>query len=204
MRTITTVKNIYKFEELLDNAKAHALERLRNTVETWTTDDEVKATRKAFKNLIWGATPKEDITGLRLRTYIINTFWDAIYTPKYYFVRFEKSHPIKHDRIKTNYSKHYKHYWFSYYSGCQVECSCPLTGVAWDVDVLKPMLDLIEYKAENRKTLDVLDWDTLIKDCYASLDKAREDQVEYLMSDEALMEDIQNGDYEFYEDGTKY
>ena len=56
MRTITTVKNIYKFEELSDKAKAHALERLRNTVETWTTDDEIEATRKEFSDLIWGGS----------------------------------------------------------------------------------------------------------------------------------------------------
>ena len=202
MREIT--QYIYKFDELSAKVKTKVLDRFRDKVDATYICNEVGDTRYTFKDMVKGFEPNEDIKGLRLRTYILNNFYNEIFKPKYYSVNFSRDRPIKHNRIDSHYSKPAKHYWFSYYSGCQVECSCPLTGTTWDFDVLKPMLDLIECKPENRKTLDVLDWDTLIKDCYASLDKAREDQVEYLMSDEALMEDIQNGDYEFYENGDIY
>lgn len=161
-------------------------------------------TRDTFMDMVKGFEPKENIKGLRLRTYILNNFCNEIFKPKYYSVNFNRDRPIEHNRIESSYSKRLTHYWFSYYSGCQVEYSCPLTGVIWDFDVLQPIMDLITYKAEQRKELNDLNWDTLIRKCLESLSNAEDSEIEYQHSDDAVTEFIKSMDYEFYENGDIY
>ena len=202
MRQIT--QNIYKFDELSDNVKTKVLNHFRNNVDVTYIYEEVGDTRDTFMDMVKGFEPKENIKGLRLRTYILNNFYNDIFKPKYYSVNFSRNIPINHNRIDSHYSKPAKHYWFSYYSGCQVEYSCPLTGVTWDFDVLQPIMDLIAYKAEQRKELNDLNWKTLIRKCLESLSNAEDSEIEYQHSDEAVTEFIKSMDYEFYENGDVY
>ena len=202
MRQIT--QNIYKFDELSDKVKTKVLDRFRDEVDVTYIYNEVGDTRDTFMDMVKGFEPKENIKGLRLRTYILNNFYNEIFKPKYYSVNFSRNIPINHNRIDSHYSKPAKHYWFSYYSGCQVEYSCPLTGVIWDFDVLQPIMDLIDYKPENRNHLDTLNWEILILDCLASLADAECNEIDYRQSDEALIEFINDLSYEFYENGDVY
>ena len=199
-----TKQNIYKFDELSDKVKTKVLDRFRDKVDVTYICNEVGDTRYTFKDMVKGFEPNEDIKGLRLRTYILNNFYNETFKPKYYSVNFERDRPIKHNRIESSYSKHLTRYRFSYYSGCQVEYSCPLTGVTWDFDVLQPIMDLIAYKAEQRKELNDLNWDTLIRKCLESLSNAEDSEIEYQYSDEAVTEFIKSMDYEFYENGDVY
>lgn len=211
MRQIT--QHIYKFDELSDKVKRKVLDRFRDKVDVTYICDEVGDTRDAFEGMIKGLEPKDSMKGLRLRTYILNNFYNAIFKPKYYSVNFSRNVPIEHSRIKyksyglDNPKKKKgkaKCYWFYYYSGCQVEYSCPLTGVTWDFDVLQPIMDLITYKAEQRKELNDLNWDTLIRKCLESLSNAEDSEIEYQHSDDAVTEFIKSMDYEFYENGDVY
>ena len=202
MRQIT--QNIYKFDELSDKVRRKVLDLFRDKVDVTYICNEVGDTRYAFKDMVKGFEPNEDIKGLRLRTYILNNFYNDIFKPKYYSVNFNRDRPIKHNRIDSHYSKHHKHYRFSSYSGCQVEYSCPLTGVTWDFDVLQPIMDLIAYKAEQREELKYLNWDTLIRKCLESLSNAEDSEIEYQHSAEAVTEFIKSMDYEFYENGDVY
>ena len=202
MRQIT--QNIYKFDELSDKVKTKVLDRFRDEVDVTYIYNEVGDTRDTFMDMVKGFEPKENIKGLRLRTYILNNFYNEIFKPKYYSVNFNRDRPIKHNRIDSHYSKYHKHYWFSYHSVCQLEYSCPLTGVIWDFDVLQPIMDLIDYKPENRNHLDTLNWEILILDCLASLVKAEDNEIDYRQSDEALIEFINDLSYEFYENGDVY
>ena len=202
MRQIT--QHIYKFDELSAKVKMKVLDRFRDEVDVTYIYNEVGDTRDTFMDMVKGFEPNEDIKGLRLRTYILNNFYNDIFKPKYYSVNFSRNIPINHNRIDSHYSKHHKHYWFSYYSGCQVEYSCPLTGVIWDFDVLQPIMDLIAYKAEQRKELNDLNWKTLIRKCLESLSNAEDSEIEYQHSDEAVTEFINDMDYEFYENGDVY
>ena len=200
MRQIT--QNICKFDELSDKVKTKVLDHFRNKVDLTYIYEEVGVIRDAFMNMVKGFEPKENIKGLRLRTYILNNFYNEIFKPKFYPASFIRNKPIYHNRIESKYSEPYKQYWLSYYSGCQVVYSHPLT--AWDYDVLKPIMDLIEYKPENRKHLDTLNWEILITDCLASLADAECGEIDYMQSDEAIIEFIKNLDYEFYENGDIY
>ena len=202
MRQIT--QHIYKFDELSDKVKRKVLNRFRDKVDVAYICNEVGDTRDTFMDMIKGFEPKENIKGLRLRTYILNNFYNEIFKPKHYSVNFSRNVPINHNRIDSHYSKLSKHYWFSYHSGCQVEYSCPLTGVIWDFDVLQPIMDLITYKTEQREELKDLEWDTLIRKCLESLSNAEDSEIEYQHSDEAVTEFIKNVDYEFYENGDIY
>ena len=202
MRQIT--QHIYKFDELSAKVKTKVLDRFRDEVDVTYIRNEVGDTRDTFMDMVKGFEPKENIKGLRLRTYILNNFCNEIFKPKYYSVNFNRDRPIEHNRIESSYSKHLTHYWFSYYSGCQVEYSCPLTGVIWDFDVLQPIMDLITYKAEQRKELNDLNWDTLIRKCLESLSNAEDSEIECHHSDDAVTEFIKSMDYEFYENGDIY
>ena len=202
MRQIT--QNIYKFDELSAKVKTKVLDRFRDEVDATYICNEVGDTRDTFMDMVKGFEPKENIKGLRLRTYILNNFYNDIFKPKYYSVNFNRDRPIKHNRIESSHSKRLTHYWFSYYSGCQVEYSCPLTGVIWDFDVLQPIMDLITYKAEQRKELNDLNWDTLIRKCLESLSNAEDSEIEYQHSDDVVTEFIKSMDYEFYENGDVY
>ena len=202
MRQIT--QNIYKFDELSDKVKRKVLDQFRDEVDATYICNEVGDTRDTFMDMVKGFEPKENIKGLRLRTYILNNFYNDIFKPKYYSVNFNRDRPIKHNRIESSYSKHLTRYRFSYYSGCQVEYSCPLTGVTWDFDVLQPIMDLIAYKAGQRKELNDLNWKTLIRKCLESLSNAEDSEIEYQHSDEAVTEFIKSMDYEFYENGDVY
>lgn len=202
MRQIT--QNIYKFDELSNKVKSKVLDRFRNNVDVTYIYEEVGDTRDTFMDMVKRFEPKEDMKGLRLRTYVMNNLYGQLFKPKYYSVAFDRNKPIYHNRIKSKYSKHFQHYWFSYYSGCQVEYSCPLTGVTWDFDVLQPIMDLIDYKPENRNRLDTLNWEILILDCLASLADAEFNEIDYRQSDEVLIEFINDLNYEFYENGDVY
>ena len=202
MRQIT--QNIYKFDELSGKVKTKVLNHFRNNVDVTYIYDELEATRDAFMDMVKRFEPKEDMKGLRLRTYVMNNLYGQLFKPKYYSVAFDRNKPINHNRVKSKYSKYFQRYWFSYYSGCQVEYSCPLTGVTWDFDVLQPIMDLIDYKPENRNRLDTLNWKILILDCLVSLADAEGNEIDYRQSDEALIEFINDLNYEFYENGDVY
>lgn len=98
-----------------------------------------------------------NLSGLRLRKWILNN-WTWLYKSKYIG---HISKPIKHKRIKV------KNTFFPYYSGCQVENSCVLTGVCWDDSLLSPVYDFIAFKGNYKDT----NLDDLLSDCFYSLKK---------------------------------
>ena len=219
MRTITT--NVYKFEELSEQAKETAIENYRNSNDPDTDHlyDEAHDTVKAFHELFptkfnaWGGlfdftiTAHENIeslTGLRLRTWIINNFWDDLFTPTFKNgIGYNKV--INHPRIKTNYYDMDKGARVSssnfYYSAIQRDNGCTLTGVCYDNSLLDPMYQFLEWNDKPDYYKD-LDFETLIGDCFSELEHDLEREVESINEDDFIQETIEANEYEFDEDGN--
>lgn len=208
MKTIEI--NIYEIEELEGKAKETALEALRERVDFSWFYDEAEETVKAFTKIFPVSTPYnswleprldvddgiEELSGLRLRTYLINNFYTDIYKPKYR-KHIEGEH--YHRNTKVNYYEHSDRYSSSYYSSIFREASCPLTGVCYDHNLLYPIYQLIEWKDNTDMT-----FEELIQECFRSLKNDLKSEEEYRMSEEALIEDAEANGIEFTEDGSIY
>jgi hypothetical protein len=200
---------LYSFEELNEDAKEIAL---RNQ-ETWTDYvwDLAYQTVKAF-NELFGLKEGRDtwleykfydfndqqleLKGLRLRTFIINQFGDGLYKRKYR-KSFDKTNVKSHRNLVQ------KSYGQAYYSSIfKNDTSCVLNGVCYDDDMLKPIYEFIEFKdAKNMAHVTIED---LFNDCFYSLKRTIEKECECLNSDEYKIEQFEENQIFFLENGTKY
>lgn len=200
-RTVRT--KVYKFNELSPEAKEKAIEEVRRRgIDTGYLYDEACETVKSFHEIFGTKEGRKswldiktshlddnlmNLKGLRLRTYIVNNYWGDIHKGKYY------STPGHYDE---NNKYHYKFR----HSKCTFERSCPLTGICWDMSILAPIYDFIDWKLRPDYNT-YMDFETLMNDCLNSLEKDLENEVEYRNSDEAITEDIEAKDYEFTRNG---
>lgn len=209
MRTIRT--KVYKFNELNEAAKEKAV---RNYINNGNIDssyiyDEAHETVKSFHN-VFGT--REDsrswlecdcsrigddilsLKGLRLRTYIINNFWDDLFKGKYF-------------SLWSKPEKSYKYYKEGYpvlkyrYSKVIFDNTC--TGVCYDMSLLQPIYDFLKYK-DKPDYYSYMDFETLMNDCFSSLEKDIESEIDYQSSFEAVKEQIEANEYEFTQDGRMF
>lgn len=98
MRTIRI--KLYKFDELSKDAQKKAIDNFRNnSVDTSFIYDDAHNTVKAFNDVFGTNTGLNswldcscsnidnnllELKGLRLRTYIINNFWNSLFKGKYF------------------------------------------------------------------------------------------------------------------------
>ena len=186
MKTISV--NIYSFNELSKEAKQKAISDYRDCKDTSYIYNDAHKTVKKFNDIF---NTKEgghswleincyiddnilNLSGLRLRTYIINNYGDALFKNKY----------IKRIKGKSVYSKIKK-------DNC-----CVLTGVCYDDDILSPI-----YKFLEQKSFDCTTFEDLLKKCFINLKCVLDDEEEYMRSDEYITESILANEYEFYENG---
>ena len=185
MRTIEI--SIYKFSELSDESKRKALDKFEPFVgfiyddahETVKAFCEVFGVKEGRHNWLDFNTDYIDdnileLTGQRLRTYLINNFYSEIYKPKTYYKGVNKKRKSK----------------------IFVNNDCVLTGVCYDHDMLEGIYNFIQKPCEHT------DFKDLIGNAFHDLRKSVEDEASYRYSDEAKIEDIEANDYEFYEDGN--
>lgn len=188
-------KKVYTFDELDERAKEKAREWMRDGYDySWT--GEVRDTLKAFESAFpvtakdWQYGPgdyqvtarytgddnAEELTGLRLRTYLINNYGRILTTAK--TIR-------KGWQGKSRKSK------------CQKEDNaCPFTGVCFDESALAPIRKFIK-KPDNST------FSELLAECLDSLFADASNDWEYQLSDEAIDETILANGYEFDEDGNR-
>jgi hypothetical protein len=214
---------IFSFDELSEEAKQRAIEEQLNHISHDFIWEDAHASVKAFHNLFgteegrsswldWRQGSIEDnileLQGLRLRKYILNNFGEGLFKPKY--LRHGEStqkrptyHPMRRSReIPLGPNKGL--FSNSYYSNVRKELSCPLTGVCYDHDLLDPIVRLIEYKEENRQELDNLSFEELLDNCFHSLEKSIESEIEYRESNEAIADDLSDTEFEFTENGERW
>lgn len=130
----------------------------------------------------------EDLSGKLLFRYINNEIMPYLQEPKrfYSFGKRDKDGRVKsrRSRILTTTLD-----------------DCPLTGICWDRDVLKPLFDYYynwarpEYR--NYTFLDVMD------NCYAELFNSLYEEYQYCASDDFVREELIHTDDDYYENGEK-
>lgn len=210
MRTVTTT--LYQFDELSEEAKEKAIEQYRDKriydgdFFSFFTDDCLKSIKKGLKALgaelgrysidclnvnqsSWsvdcenpGEDQDEPITGYRLRKWILNNHYSALFERKPY----------------GEYTKNEKTGHWSYPRRSRImyqETCCPFTGVCYDESFIDPIREFIK-KPDSRN------WEELLTDCVERALRDLESECEYYTTDEGVMAEINTQEPEFEEDGT--
>lgn len=205
---------VYSYNELNETAKEKAIneylrnadnsyiyEDYKNTIDKFNEVFNIKSGNDYFKYIINADTDIMNLTGLRLRKYIINNFDYILFKPKYISHLKENTKRINHKRVRVNEYKNGKIF-NKYVSGISVDNECNLTGVCTDYAILKPIYDFIEYK--DVKSYKYMDYEDLISECFHNLQKALNEDEDWLNSEEYIKEVFEDFEYLFNEDGTKY
>lgn len=213
-RTIRT--KVYKFNELSKEAKQNAVAQYlyNDGIDTDSVYDDAHKTVKAFHELFetkentksWldfeiVSTYRHDdylnLTGLRLRKYIINNFYGGLYKGKYFSLWSKKE-------------KSYKHYKDGYpvlknrHSRVLFDNACTLTGVCYDDSILQPVYDFLNNYKLKSDYYSYMNFETLVNDCFASLKSDIDSEIEAMSTFEYVSEMLISNEYEFLKDGTKY
>ena len=215
MRTIRT--KIYNFSELSKEAQQNAFENYRNNYLTFDfIYSDAESTVKAFCDAFgvksgsrsWldcnTSNIDEDVlqlTGLRLRKYILNNFGSTLYKRKYLksggnskdlkpFHRMRKQTEIKSGPNKGLF-------YSAYYSNiCKVANNCNLTGMCYDDDMMGPIYDFLELR-----TFDETNLQDLFNECFDAIRTTLQKEESYMYTDEYISEEIEANGYEFTEEG---
>lgn len=204
MRTIQTT--VYKFNELSEEGKQKVIAHIRKTIDTWYIYNEARETVIKFNDNFGTEEGRNswldvctghiddcilELTGVRLRTYLLNNFFKALYTRRY-FTLLDGNR--KH-RMCVNHTRRDGTGFSQVYSNIRYNLGgCPLTGVCYDDDILSPFYEFIN-KPDTRTFQD------LIEEGFTNLKQSIESECEYQYTDEAIIETIEANDYEFTEDG---
>jgi hypothetical protein len=211
MRTETITREIFTFDELSEDARQRAIEKVRGQgIDIDHSHHEARQSVSAFCDLFdcktgrdsWldiiahDSETRHDLTGQRLRTYLINNFPSAFYERKYRnsFHRAEKPTTPHRMRQVKPWSK--GGYWVTLRSNFETESSCPFTGVCYDDDLLHPLKEFI-------KQPDGRTFEDLMSEAGESLRKSLDNEYEYANSDAGIIEIIEANEYEFTEDGKR-
>lgn len=212
MRTIRT--KVYKFNELSKTAQEKAIYNCRDMFSediSMVYDEayysvkkfnEIFCTEQGRKSWLDVRTDQIDdnilqLKGLRLYKYIWNNFKAQLFKGKSYSLwsKTEKSYKHYKDGFPVLKTRH---------SRIILENSCVLTGVCWDEDLLQPIYDLLNWKAEDYKSNDNIDFETLMDNCFYSLKSSLDKQEEYINSEEYTRQMLESNDYEFTQDGKMF
>lgn len=212
MRTISI--ELYSFDELNEEAKKVAIEQYRDVVgfEHSNIWDEAHKTVEAFHDnfftkegnnswLTWwfngldNAADVTKMTGLRLRTWLLNNMGDILYKPKF-IGSLKRNKVISHRRVKSKALSN-GNVFNPYYSGVQMDTSCTLTGMYYDDVLLSCFHEFIDGGfLTNKKTLP-----NLLDEAFHRLKKAIDEEMEEQESDESISEILIDNEYEFTKDG---
>jgi len=204
MRTIRT--KVYKFDELSKKAQEVAADWWRNTNDEIHWAEENRQSMEEFAKIFpikvtdwcYGSRGEgvsfrftcedtiEELSGVRLATYIWNNYRSEIYKPKQYWIC-----NGRHNCVGQN-AKHRNSKVFLY-----DEFACPLTGYYMDNEILAPLYAFMK-KPGNKDFKDVLE------DCFDAWIKACNNEVEYQNSFEYIAEHLEANEYEFTKEGKRF
>ncbi len=210
MRTIE--KTVYNWSDLLlpenSEIKEKAIENYRYSdlnEDFWANErlNSYEQTKKYIYDQVEDI--QEEISGGRLVAWIQNNlsdYWtenNRIGKPKetYYGVvtnrrfkdgfYFSNSHyEYKYDCVKYRVSKIFK---------ANNLKNCPFTGVCYDYDFLMPVIEFLDKPKSNVSNMDLVKSMPSLEDIYQK-------EMEYMTSDEYIIQELESRDYEFDENGN--
>ncbi len=175
MRTIKL--NLFKFEELSKEAQEKAKANVE--FEQYDSDlwESARAAQKLYDRLKIGYV----IRGNRLRTWIVNNLLPDLTSTKYYGKRYGENAKFRFSKIFTEVDE------------------CNLTGVCFDYDFLKPLMDFVK---KPNKYVDnyQLALTSLNRIAQELIDAERD----YFYSDEGFSEYCEADNMEFLQDGVPF
>lgn len=201
-RTVRT--KVYKFAGLSKEAKEKAVENILETIYNYGYNwaDEAHESIKRFCEA-FGLTYKSsnfspyaeadvrdsqiddnilELSGVRLRTYILNNYYHLLYDRKHY------------GELRKTESGKYK---YQRYSRCQwKQTECQFTGYCMDDSLLFPIRQFVS-KPSN------LTFAELMEECISEWVKDASSDCKEQESYEYLAEHIEANEYEFLKDGTR-
>lgn len=203
----TKVINAYKFGELSNNVQQILIKKYRNTVDTDYIYNEAYSSVKEFNNifdltenpynwLYFTANNCLAISGERLQRYIWNNYANKLFKGKYYPVK--ANHSIRHNRVKSKAFKN-GNVFNGYYSAITLSNDCVLTGVYYDMDLLDPIYRFLGQRGEQIIGIGLVD---LLNECFNNLRASIKNEVDYICSDEYIIEQIMDEDLDYTENGT--
>jgi hypothetical protein len=203
--------NLYDFSELSEESQEVALENvdITDNMEFYTNDalETVKAFQrifpieyyeidytygKAYSKYV-GEENHQNLSGIRLLKLLENNYLPDLRKGKYRSTKSTTKHPcitVKKYANGNTFSAFHSRIFFEY--------NCPLTGMCYDYDILKPILDF------RKNPSDSVTFEELLEDCLISLAKSLEREYDYLTSDEGKKEHLLNSDTQFLESGLEY
>ena len=204
MRTITITKEVYRFDELTEEAKERVFDHFRMDCDILSWQSENRDTVEAIaEKMDWkyryesydGITytveydiDDEDISalsGVRAMAYIWNNYISAAMQPKTYWL-----HGVLYCDGRKNWTRKSR---INYTID-----NCPFTGYCMDCCFSEAWK---EWKDSFCKNSTVQDFADMVAD---HLGKDWTNDNEYQISDEGITELIEANDYEFLADGSVY
>ncbi len=192
---------IFSFDELIDSLESFA-SALNITIRSYS----LSAWSHSYVQ--WDYQPDncglENLSGLRLRTWLVNNWLPVFEHGKYRLTRIETDERSAFAKLPfvrratilaggPNAGK----YLCSYRSRIFKEIDCPLTGVCFDMELMGPILDFIRSPDER-------DLRELIHDCFDRFVRAYQDEEEAAYSKEAIRENLKIMDWDYLSDGRMY
>ena len=177
--------NVYEFNELEKDIKEKVIEDFRNGENVYGWDDDNQKTINAFVEHFNFVNVEDWEYGFG-HNYINFTMDDEIGEMSgYRFYKYLKNN--NYFKIKELYKEGYK----------KLDDDCCLTGYCLDIDILEPILKLMEHPMIYKNSTAY----EIIKKCLnAWLTYCRTD-LEYAYTDEAITELIEGNDYKFTKEG---
>lgn len=118
----------------------------------------------------------EELSGIRLRTFIYNNFHYGLYYPKTYWMK---------DNKKKRKSR------------ISVVFECPLTGFIMDKIMLQPLMEFLQHP-------DKRNFKELMGDCLEAFFRSCRDDCEYCESEEYFKDESHRRNWEYLKDGTLF
>lgn len=216
MRTVRT--KVYKFNELSESAKETVIKNERNSNRDvqFYYDEIIESVKEVIElfNLKVGREYTDirsshiddnilELKGVRLYKYIMNNYYDKLFTPKYLkcggVTEVKKPfHRMRKQVLIDNNCPNKGKYSVSYYSNTQKDNCCVLTGVCYDNYILAPIYDFL-------KKIDTTeDFEGLINSIESAIQKTFHDMEEYLYSEEFIIGEIETNEFEYTKEGTRF
>lgn len=199
--------NVYKFDELSDEAKKNAVEKMRDVCSAHYEDDIADYYSSTIKKF-------GEMLGIEIdvRSYYSSVYFHADWRGRYFFedlgaeylsgkllqryIRNEVfEYLVSH---KKYYSKDYKKYRISRIMIDKDYMEFGLTGFFSDNAVIQPFVDYMKHPDKYITLADI------VEHSLSALLKEYESDKEYGRSDESVKEELSANNYEFYENGTCY